>query len=172
MALNRLLRKQQRGRVHISASDVEAAQKRKSAAQAAFSAAKRDMLCTRDVLGAFDESKFPEARYYAAHNNPAPLQGLDLLHESGLLVDRSLDDDYKVLCFTIRTIWWACPHHYCSHHTRQRLSEVTCGAHPVLCVRLRHAGCDDTKALKVVPLSQIRQIQREVWLGVWLLFGA
>ena len=36
----------------------------------------------------------------------------------------------------------------------------------MLWVRLRHAGCDDTKALKVVPLSQIRQIQREVWLGV------
>ena len=51
----------------------------------------------------------------------------------------------------------------------QRLSEVNTGAHPVLQVRARytsHCFQDATKAIKVVPLSQIRQIQREVRIGL------
>ena len=55
----------------------------------------------------------------------------------------------------------------------QRLSEVTGGAHAVLKVRKLHVACgaaEATKAVKVVPLSQIRQIQREVRSGaVWPL---
>ena len=50
----------------------------------------------------------------------------------------------------------------------QTKSEVAGGAHAVLCARARHApGGDDVsrdKALKVIPLSQLRQIQREVRL--------
>ena len=49
------------------------------------------------------------------------------------------------------------------YRVAQRLSEVTGGAHSVLRVRGRQDGKEGgEKALKVVPLSQLRQIQREV----------
>ena len=54
----------------------------------------------------------------------------------------------------------------------QTKSEVAGGAHAVLCARARHAPDGDDasrdKALKVIPLSQLRQIQREVRLRLAL----
>ena len=93
-AWSKLRRKHERGRA--SMQDVEAAEGAKTAAQAALASAKRRQRDVCDALLAFDESVFPEARYYAEHARVAPPQGLELLHESGLFLDRTLGDDYRV----------------------------------------------------------------------------
>ena len=58
-----------------------------------------------------------------------------------------------------------CPAHLATPLQHQVLSQVSGGAHLVLHARLRHAPAaskSTTHALKVVPMHEIRQIQREV----------
>ena len=92
--LTKLKNKHARGRA--SKQDVDAAAAAKSAAQAALAVARQLQRDVRDALLAYDGAKFPEARYYADHAGIPPVEGLQLLHESGLLVDRNADDDYEV----------------------------------------------------------------------------
>lgn len=94
--LDRLLRRQRRQRIPASASDVRVARDRQSSSQALLAAAKAEARVAQDMLWSFDATEFPEARYYVHCVASCQPQGLDLLHASGLLVDRSLDGDYEV----------------------------------------------------------------------------
>ena len=177
--LGKLKRRQQRGHDHIRDEDIESAQQREAQAQQALAAARQRTQHARDVLLSLDAVQYPEARYYADKEaGRAPPNGLELLHASGLFVDRRLDTDYEVggtalhcgtsrrrvprslcLCSPVPPPTSLPPLQY------QVLSQVSGGAHLVLHARLRHAPAaskSTTHALKVVPVHEIRQIQREV----------
>ena len=97
--LDKLLRQRKRRRIPVSASDVQVASDRHSAAQLVLATAKAEARRVHDVLWSFDSTAYPEARYClqcVTSCQDSPPQGLDLLQASGLLVDRSLDVDYEV----------------------------------------------------------------------------
>ena len=95
--LGKLKRRQQRGHDHIRDEDIESAQQREAQAQQALAAARQRTQHARDVLLSLDAVQYPEARYYADKEaGRAPPNGLELLHASGLFVDRRLDTDYEV----------------------------------------------------------------------------